>query len=310
MGIMERLEQQHREQSELLQTLELLSDLHGRLDGIEANQKEVVSTTNASTQSIIRIWTELELLRRQMQPQQRSDESAKASSLEMLTTLGNTQQEILELLSRTKTVTLPNGASVTAADLSGHALMQNVSAEIRGLTEANSRLADELHQKRGVSIDYEKLAAYMLPKLTDQLSAQTAAMQAAWAAAAKPVLSEMKTTQESLHEVGAEVSLQIRNARDQVRKLRGTVTWHTVGQIGAALLPFALVAFVSFGAAQTLWAAFGLQPILQTVWEGFSDSAEWQGKLAIVGGAFACLGVYGWVTWLLGGKLYRFYRGY
>lgn len=307
---MDRLEQQHREQSELQQTLELLSDLHGRLDGIETNQKEVVSTTNASTQSIIRIWTELELLRRQMQPQQRSDESAEASSLEMLATLGNTQQEILELLSRTKTVTLPNGASVTAADLSGHALMQNVSAEIRGLTEANSRLADELHQKRGVSIDYEKLAAYMLPKLTGQLSAQTAAMQAAWAAAATPVLSEMKITQASLHEAGADVSLQIRQARDQVGKLTGTVTWHTVGQICAALLPIALVAFASFGAAQTLWAAFGLQPILLTVWGWFSDSAEWQGKLAIPGGAFACLGMYGWVTWLLGGKLYRFYKRY
>ena len=307
---MDRLEQQHREESEQQQTLELLSDLHGRLDGIETNQKEVVSTTNASTQSIIGIWRELEQLRQLMPQLPRSGESVKASSLEMLATLGNTQQEILGLLSRTKTVTLPSGASVTAADLSGHALMQNVSAEIRGLTEVNSRLADELHRKRGVNIDYEKLAPYMLPKLTDQLIAQTAAMQAAWAASAAPVLSEMKTTQASLHEVGAEVSLQIRHAREQVGKLRGTVTWHTVGQFGAALLPFALVAFVSFGVAQTLWAAFGLQPILQTVWGWFSDSAEWQGKLAIAGGAFACLGVYGWLTWLLGGKLYRFYRGY
>lgn len=59
-----------------------------------------------------------------------------------------------------------------------------------------------------------------------------------------------------------------------------------------------------------VWAAFGLQPILQTLWGWFIAAPEWYWKLAIAGGAFGVLGAFGWLTWWVGKKLFRGYRGW
>ena len=312
MGIRDRLELQQREENEQQQILEVLSDLHGRLDGIETNQREVVSTTNASTQSIIRIWTELEQMRQLMQPRTHSGASVNESFGKTLTTVANTQKEILEVLSEARSVKLklPGGSTITDSDQSAHALMRTMTEQMKGLTETDSKLADEIHRRGTVNINYEKLAAHLMPRLSEELRAQERAIQAAWADAAAPVLAELKTSRAAISETGAQINAEVKRVDDQVGKLRGTVIWHTVGQTVAALLPFALATSVVFGLAQTLWAAFGLHPILQTIWGRFLTAEPWYWKLLIAGGAFAILAVLGGLTYWVGKKLHQFYKGY
>ena len=310
MGIRDRLELQQREESEQQQILEVLSDLHGRLDGIETNQKEVVSTTNASTQSIIQIWTQLEQLRQLMPPQPHSGASVNESFGKTLTTVANTQKEILEVLSGARVRPLPGGSTITASDVSVHALMQSLTEQMQGLAGMNSKLADEIHRKGTVNIDHEKLAAHLMPRLSEELRSQERAIQAAWADAAAPVLAELQTSRAAISETGAQINAEVKRVDDQVGKLRGTVIWHTVGQTVAALLPFALATSVVFGLAQTLWAAFGLHPILQTIWGSFLTAEAWYWKLLIAGGAFGILAVLGGLTYWVGKKLHQFYKGY
>lgn len=311
MGIMETLNQQHHDQNHEQQlTSETLSSLLDRLDGIEKNQQRLVTSFNSMAQGFISTWQGLEQTQQLMQQLNSSNASANDSHAKTLTTVATTMSEMLELLASSKVVKLPDGSTVRAADLSAHALMQSISAQITSLESTNSRLADAVHRQRAVNIDHDKLAKYLVPGLGEQLLAHERSVQAAFAEASLPVLAELEKSRTALSEAGAEVSEQVRRASEQVTQLRGAVTWHTVGQISAALLPLAIAVWVVFGTAQTVWAAFGLQPILQTLWGWFLSAQEWYWKLSIAGVAFLVLTGFGWLTWKLGKRLHEWYRGY
>ncbi|MDN3935692.1 hypothetical protein QWJ39_05130 [Arthrobacter sp. YD4] len=171
-------------------------------------------------------------------------------------------------------------------------------------------MADALHRQRTVNIDYEKLARYLVPRLGAQLLEHEHAVKTAFAESSVPMLAELEKSRTALSEAGTYVSEQVRRAGERVDQLRGAVTWQTVGQISAALVPLAIAVWVVFGTAQTVWAAFGLQPILQTLWGWFLDAHEWYWKLAIAGTAFAVLTGFGWLTRALGKWLYAWYRRY
>lgn len=311
MGIKDKLEeQQHQHYNEQQQTSATSIVLHDRLDGIEKNQREVVTSFNSIAQNFISTWEGMEQTQRLMQQLNNSVASANDSHAKTLTTLATTQSEMLKLLASSKAVQLPDGSTVRAADVSAHALMQKLSVQIQALETMNSRLADEVHLKRAVTVDHNKLAMHLIPRLREHLSAHEHAVQAAFAQANVSVLADLAASRAALSEAGAQVSTQVRRAGEQVEKLGGIVTWRTVGDVATVLLPLSLVVFVVFGTAQTVWAAFGLQPILQTIWGWFLDAEEWYRKLAIAGGAFVVLAAICWLTCGLGKRLYRSYRGY
>jgi hypothetical protein len=252
----------------------------------------------------------MEQTQRLMQQLNNSNASANDSHAKTLTTLATTQSEMLELLAGSKVVKLPDGSTVRAADVSALALTRKVSAEIKALGTTNSSLADAVQRQRAVKIDHEKLAKYLVPGLGKELLAHERAVQAAFAEASIPMLAELEKSRAVLSETGTQVSEQVLRAGGQVAQLRGAVTWRTVGQISGALLPLAIAVWVVFGAAQTVWAAFGLQPILQTLWGWFLSTQEWYWKLAIAGSAFVVLAGFGWLTWKIGKKLHESYRRY
>lgn len=315
MSIMETLDQQHQDQNheqdnEQRQASETLSSLFDRLDGIEKNQREIVTSFNSVAQNFLSTWQGLEQTQRLMQQLNNSNASANDSHAKTLTKLATTQIEMLELLAGSKVVKLPDGSTVRAADVSAHALMLKVSADITGLRTTNSSLTDALQRQRTINIDHEKLATYLVPGLGKQLLAHERAVQAAFAKANNPMLADLEKSRAVLSETGTQVSEQVRRAGEQVAQLRGAVTWRTVGQISAALLPLAIAVAVVFGAAQTVWAAFGLQPILQTLWASFLSTQEWYWKIAIASAAFVVLAGIGGLTWKIGKKLHELYRRY
>ncbi|QDW28598.1 hypothetical protein FFF93_001455 [Arthrobacter sp. KBS0702] len=167
-----------------------------------------------------------------------------------------------------------------------------------------------MHRQGTVNIDHDKLARYLIPGLGEQLLAHEQAVQTAIAEANVPMLAELERSRIALNEAGTQVSDQVRRAGEHVAQLGGAVTWRIVGQISAALLPLAIAVWVVFGTAQTVWAAFGLQPILQTLWGWFLSAQEWYWKLSIAGTAFIVLMGFGWLTWKLGKRLHEWYRGY
>jgi hypothetical protein len=312
MGIMETLDQQqHQEQdNEQQQTSETLSSLLDRLDAIEKNQREVVTSFNSVAQNFLSTWEGMDQTQRLMRQLNNSNVSANDSHAKTLTKLATTQSEMLELLAGSQAVKLPDGSTVRAADLSADALTQKISAEIKALRTTSLSLADAVQRQRTVNIDHEKLATYLVPGLGKQLLAHERAVQAAFAEASIPMLAELEKSRAVLSETGTQVSEQVHRAGEQVAQLRGAVTWRTVGQISGALLPLAIAVSVVFGAAQTVWAAFGLQPILQTFWGWFLSAEEWYWKIAIAGSAFVVLAGFGWLTWKTGKKLHESYRRY
>lgn len=311
MGIKDKLEeQQHQQYNEQQLTSETLIALLDRLDGIEKNQREIVTSFNSVARSFISMWEGQEQTQRSMQQLHNYNVSVNDSHGKTLTRLATTMGEMLELLSSSKAVKLADGSTVRAADVSAHTLMRKVSARISALETTNSRLAEAADGQRAMNIDYQKLAKYLIPGLGEQLLAHEQAVQTAFAEANVPVLAELERSRIALNAAGRQVSDQVRRAGEQVAHLGGTVTWRTVGQISAALLPLAIAVWVVFGTAQTVWAAFGLQPILQTLWAWFLSANEWYWKLAIAGTAFVVLTVFGWLTWAVGKKLHTLFRGY
>lgn len=311
MTIKDKLEeQQHQHLNEQQLTSETLNSFLDRLHGIEKSQREIVTSFNSMAHSFISTWEGLEQMQRLMQQLYNYNVSANDSHGKTLTTVATTMGEMLELLASSKTVKLPDGSMVRATDVSAHALMQKVSAQISALETTNSRLADAAHGQRAVNIDHEKLAKYLVPGLGGQLLAHERSVQTAFAEASLPMLAELGRGRTALNEAGTQVSDQVRRAGEQVAQLRGTVTWRTVGQISAALLPLAVAVWVVFGTAQTVWAAFGLQPILQTLWGWFASAHEWYWKVAIAGTAFAVLTGFGWLIRAFGKWLYAWYRRY
>lgn len=309
MTIMDRLEQQHQQQEDQ-RTSELLSVLLDRLDQIEKNQQEVVKATNEATQISTRVWLALEQMQRSTQQQTRSDASANDSLENMLRTLAKTQSEMLEVLASSRSVQLSDGSMVRASDLSALALTRKVAAQIMALSATNLKLADEVKRRRAVNVDHDKLAGYLVPRLGKQLLEHEHAVRTAFADASVPMLAELERSRVALSDAGNQVSAQVHRAGEQVQKLRGAVTWRTIGQISGALLPLAIASWVVFGMAQTVWAAFGLQPILQTLWGWFLGTPEWYWKLTIASTAFAVLTGFGWLTWTLAKKLHASFRDY
>lgn len=189
--------------------------------------------------------------------------------------------------------------------------MQKVMTRIEALqTTMGTDLANEAKRVGTVSVNYEKLAGILTPRLAVQLSAHEQAVQTAFAQASAPMLAELEKGRTALNDAGAGVTMQVTRASEQIEKLGGVVTWRMVGQIATVLLPLALAMFMLFGVAQTIWVALGFQPILQTIWGWFLGAPEWYWKLIIAGGAGVVLAAFGWLTWWIGKKLYELYRGY
>jgi hypothetical protein len=311
MAIKDKLEeQQHQHYNEQQLTSETLVALVDRLDGIEKNQREIVTSFNSVAQNFLSTWEGMEQMQRLMLQLNNSNVSANDSHGKTLTTVATTMSEILELLASSRVIKLPDGSTVRAADLSAHALLQEVSAQIKAFGTTNLKLADAVHRQRTVNIDHDKLGKYLVPRLGEQLLSHERSVQAAFAAVSAPMMAELEKSSTALSEAGTQVSEQVRRAGEQVAQLRGVMAWRTVGQIGGALLPLAIAVWVVFGTAQTLWAAFGLQPILQTLWGWFLSAQEWYWKLAIAGTSFVVLAGFGWLTWNLGRKLQEFLKRY
>jgi len=311
MAIKDKLEeQQHQHYNEQQLTSETLVALLDRLDGIEKNQREIVTSFNSVAQNFLSTWEGMEQMQRLMLQLNNSNVSANDSHGKTLTTVATTMSEMLELLASSRVIKLPDGSTVRAADLSAHALLQEVSAQIKAFGTTNLKLADAVHRQRTVNIDHDKLGKYLVPRLGEQLLSHERSVQAAFAAVSAPMMAELEESRTALSEAGAQISGQIRQAGEQVARLRGAVTWRTVGQISAALLPLAIAVSVVFGTAQTVWAAFGFQPILQTLWGWFLSAQEWYWKLSIAGTAFVVVAGSGWLTWKLGKRLQDDFRTY
>lgn len=310
MGIKEKFKEQQQEQYEQQQTSETLISLLDRLEGIENNQRQIVTSFSSVAHNLISTWEGVEQTQRLMQQLNNSNVSENDSHAKTLTTIATTMSEMLELLASSKAVQLPDGMTVRAADMSAHVLMQKVSAQIKALGTTNLKLADAVHRQRAVNIDHEKLSKYLIPGLGEQLREHERSVQDALAGASVPMLAELERSRTELNEAGKQVSEHVRRAGEQVDRLRGAVTWRTVGQISAALLPLAIALSMVFGTAQTVWAAFGLQPILHTLWVWFLGADEWYWKLAIAGIALAVLTGFGWLTRFLGRWLHAWYRRY
>lgn len=237
-----------------------------------------------------------------------------AETRKRLNEIEKTLSTVAQQLSSSEVVKLPDGSSVTRADLAAYSMTAKIIEELKMTASASADLAEAVRKRGNVRIDTDRLTEHAVKVLDDRLAK----------AVEVPVQRVEKTVEgledrvgrigtEKLDEVtdrAREVVSAVGRAERRVERLAAKVTWAMVGRMCLALIPF-IVAFIMLtgmvgGIAQML----GIGPLLGWAWDSFTAASVWWAKALIALAAFGGCGLFGWLLWWLGEKLYESYRGW
>lgn len=237
-----------------------------------------------------------------------------AETRKRLNEIEKTLSAVAQQLSSSEVVKLPDGSSVTRADLAAHSMTAKIIEELKMTTSASADLAEAVRKRGNVRIDTGRLTEHAVKVLDDRLAK----------AVEVPVQRVKKTVEgledrvgrigtEKLDEVtdrAREVVSAVGRAERRVERLSAKVTWATVGRMCLALIPF-IVAFIMLtGMVGGFTQMLGLGPLLGWAWDSFAAVSAWWTKALIALAALGGCALFGWLLWWLGKKLYESYRGW
>lgn len=314
MGLLDTIKQDDEHQK----TSEMLESLISQRDA-DAEQLVKLTKTVANLTEYLKIMDE-ELSKRMdrvstsQQPELPSTLSVDAETKKRLSEIEKTLSAVAGQLSSSEVVKLPDGSSVTRADLASYTMMQKISEQLKTTTTASGKLADAVRKRGQVRIDTDRLTEHAVKVLDARLAE-------AIEAPVQRVVQTVQGFEERAQKIGAgrlaeataaarDVVDAVAQAERRVERLSGRLTWAIVGRVCEALIPYA-VAFIVLGgllggAAQML----GLGPLLGWAWNSFEDADIWWSKCLIALGALGGCGLFGWSVWLGGKKVYETYRGW
>ena len=209
---------------------------------------------------------------------------------------------------------LPDGSSVTRADLAAYTMTQKISEELKTTTSASADLAEAVRKRGHVRIDAGKLTEHAVKVLDDRL-----------AEAVEVPVQRVEKTVEGLEErvvrLGSEklaeltgraheVVSAVGRAERRVERLSARVTWATVGRMCLALVPFTVAFIMLTGMVGGITQMLGLGPLLGWAWDSFAAASAWWAKALIALAALGGCALFAWLLWWLGKKLYESYRGW
>ncbi|HJC28340.1 MAG TPA: hypothetical protein H9759_02990, partial [Candidatus Dietzia intestinipullorum] len=227
---------------------------------------------------------------------------------------GAIQSAVAQQLSSSEVVKLPDGSSVTRADLAAYTMTQKISEELKTTTSASADLAEAVRKRGNVRIDTDKLTEHAV-KVLDQCLAKAveAPVQRVEQTVAGLEDRVGRLGTEKLAEVTGrahEVVSAVGRAERRVERLSARVTWATVGRMCLALVPFTVAFIMLAGMVGGITQMLGLGPLLGWAWDSFATASTWWAKGLIALAALGGCALFGWLLWWLGKKLYESYRGW
>jgi len=237
-----------------------------------------------------------------------------AGTKKRLNEIEKTLSAVAQQLSSSEVVKLPDGSSVTRADLAAYSMTTKISEELKSTTSASADLAEAVRKRGHVRIDTDKLTEHAVKVLDDRLAkAVEVPIQRTeqTIAALEERVGRLGT--EKLAEVTGrahEVVSAVGRAERRVEQLSARVTWTSVGRMCLALLPFTVAFIMLTGVVGGITQMLGLGPLLGWAWESFAAASAWWAKALIALAALGGCALFGWLLWWLGKKLYESYRGW
>lgn len=314
MGALDRIKQADEQQK----TTELLENLVSQHDA-DMQQIAQLTKTVADLTEYVKVMDEEQMTRLDRLSTSRQHELPStlpldAETRKRLNEIEKTLSAVAQQLSGSEVVKLPDGSSVTRADLAAYSMTAKIIGELKMTASASADLAEAVRKRGNVRIDTGRLSEHAMKVLDDRLAK----------AVEVPVQRVEKTVEgfedrvgrigtEKLAEVtdrAREVVSAVGRAERRVERLAAKVTWATVGRMCLALIPF-IVAFIMLtGMVGGITQMLGLGPLLGWAWDSFAVASVWWAKaliaLAVLGGC----ALFGWLLWWLGKKLYESYWGW
>src|SRR5699024_7680739 len=314
MGALDRIKQADEQQK----TTELLEALISQHDA-DVQQIAKLTKTVADLTEYVKVMdeeqtTQLDRLSTSQQHELPSTLPLDAETRKRLNEIEKTLSAVAQQLSSSEVVKLPNGSSVTRADLAAYSMTARISEELRTTASASADLAEAVRKRGHVRIDTGKLTEHAVKVLDQRLAkAVEAPVQRIEQTVAGLEERVVRLGTEKLAEVtdrAHEVVSAAGRAERQVERLSAKVTWATVGRMCLALIPFT-VAFIMFtGMVGGITQMLGLGPLLGWAWDSFAAASVWWAKGLIAFAALSGCALFGWLLWWLGKKLYESYRGW
>ncbi len=314
MGALDRIKQTDEQQK----TTEMLETLISQRDA-DSQQLAKLTKTVADLTGYVKVMDEeqtkrMDRLSTSQQHEPLSTLPLDAETKKRLNEIEKTLASVAQQLSSSEVVKLPDGSSVTRADLAAYTMTTKIIEELKTTTTASADLADAVRKRGNVRIDADKLTEHGVKVLDARLAK-------AVEAPVQRIAQTLAGFEERVASLGAdklaetmavarEVVDTVGRTERRVERLSGVLTWSAVGRMCLALLPFA-VAFIVLGglvggAAQML----GVGPLLEWAWSSFEAAAAWWSKVLIALAALGGCGLFGWLIWWSGKKLHESYRGW
>ena len=170
MGALDRIKQADEQQK----TTELLENLISQHD---ANMQQIAKLTNtvADLTEYVKVMdeeqtTRLDRLSTSRQHELPSTLPLDAETKKRLNEIEKTLSAVAHQLSSSEVVKLPDGSSVTRADLAAYTMTQKISEELKTTTSASADLAEAVRKRGHVRIDTGKLTEHAVKVLDDRLA--------------------------------------------------------------------------------------------------------------------------------------------
>lgn len=314
MGALDRIKQADDQQK----TTELLEALISQRDA-DRQQIERLTKAVADLTGYVKVMDEeqtirLDRLSTSPRLELPSTLPLDAETRKRLNEIEKTLSAVAQQLSSSEVVKLPDGSSVTRADLAAYSMTAKISEELKMTASASADLAEAVRKRGNVRIDTDKLTEHAV-KVLDQCLAK--AVEAPVQRVEKTVegLEErvVRLGTEKLAEVtdrAREVVSAVGRAERRVERLSVKVTWATVGRVCLALVPFTVAFIMLTGMVGGITQMLGLGPLLGWAWDSFAAASAWWAKTLIALAALGGCALFAWLLWWLGKKLYESYRGW
>lgn len=285
------------------------------LEAIAQNQEKIARSQKDVISAVSQLRIELEQAQRSMKQSAGSTSPAASEKRldEIVARQGKQEtaiSKLIELLSQTELIQLPNGESATRGELESLRLTRSTNEELRATTAALADVQAEVRKGHVVRLDEEKVAARLSRNLDQSLRDLDSRMETALAAQEARLEGIGQARAAAVAAELTEAARRLERAEDRVRSLQRTITWQGVGRVALALVPFAVVGLVLAGTLGLLGTAFGVGPLLGWAWSSFEAASAWWAKALIAAGALGGASLAVWLVARLGRKVSDAYRGW
>lgn len=276
----------------LLALVDSQRELSKRLTSVE---QEMITRTNALKSSM-----------------QTSEVSLPDSLTSDVNEIKKTLSALGETVSDKRIVKQSDGSTVSASEIQAHSMMKQLSRDLAETTTALGELAAQVKAKSRVTLNEEKVAAYMSRRVEEHF--QTAVQE--------PVDGLRSDLQGFRDEIGAlgsdklsevhtavdESLSELTEARRNIEAIERRVTFVGISRLALAVLPLFASLLLVGGLVWGLGTMFGIGPLFSWAWASFTAASLWWHKALIAVGTLGAAAFFVWLVLRLAQWIYEEFR--